>query len=100
MNQNRVHQIIAADARSVDSVYNPISQLEDIYIPVAFDQRGSKVETLEGQPWNELPDLQYFTKKMMRALRVPHTWLHDPQEGGSVFSDGRVGVAYQEEIGF
>ncbi len=100
LNQKRVPQIIGQDARSVDSVYNPISQLEDIYIPVAFDQRGSKVETLEGQPWNELPDLQYFTKKMMRALRVPHTWLLGPQEGGSVFSDGRVGVAYQEEIEF
>ena len=100
LNQKRVPQIIGNDARGVDSVYNPISQLEDIYIPVAFDQRGSRVETLEGQPWNELPDLQYFTKKMMRALRVPHSWLLGPEEGGSVFNDGRVGVAYQEEIEF
>jgi hypothetical protein len=100
LNQNRVPQIIGGDQKSVDSVYNPISQLEDIYIPVSFDQRGSKVETLEGQPWNELPDLQYFTKKMMRALRVPHSWLLGSQEGGSIFNDGRVGVAYQEEIEF
>ncbi len=100
LNQKRVPQVIGNEQRGVDSVYNPISQLEDIYIPVAFDQRGSKVETLEGQPWNELPDLQYFTKKMMRALRVPHSWLLGPEEGGSVFNDGRVGVAYQEEIEF
>jgi hypothetical protein len=100
LNQKRIPQIVGQDQRGVDSVYNPISQLEDIYIPVAFDQRGSKVETLEGQPWNELPDLQYFTKKMMRALRVPHSWLLGPEEGGSVFNDGRVGVAYQEEIEF
>ena len=100
LNQKRVPQILGQESRSVDSVYNPISQLEDIYIPVSFDQRGSKVETLEGQPWNELPDLSYFTKKMMRALRVPHSWLLGPEEGGSVFNDGRVGVAYQEEIEF
>jgi len=100
LNQKRVPQILSDGQRSVDSVYNPISQLEDIYIPVSFDQRGSKVETLEGQPWNELPDLQYFTKKMMRSLRVPHSWLLGPEEGGSVFNDGRVGVAYQEEIEF
>jgi hypothetical protein len=100
LNQKRVPQIIGNDARGVDSVYNPISQLEDIYIPVSFDQRGSKVETLEGQPWNELPDLQYFTKKMMRALQVPHSWLLGPEEGGSVFQDGRAGAAYQEEINF
>jgi len=100
LNQKRVPQIIGQDQRGVDSVYNPISQLEDIYIPVSFDQRGSKVETLEGQPWNELPDLQYFTKKMMRALQVPHSWLLGPEEGGSVFQDGRAGAAYQEEINF
>lgn len=101
LNQKRIPQFIGQDGkRTVDSVYNPISQLEDIYIPVSFEQRGSKVETLEGQPWNELPDLQYFTKKMMRALRVPHSWLLGPEEGGSVFNDGRVGVAYQEEIEF
>lgn len=102
LNQKRIPQFLGNTMgdRTVDSVYNPISQLEDIYIPVSFEQRGSKVETLEGQPWNELPDLQYFTKKMMRGLRVPHTWMLGPEEGGSVFSDGRVGVAYQEEIQF
>lgn len=100
LNQKRVPQVVGQDNKTVDSVYNPISQLEDIYIPVAFDQRGSKVETLEGQPWNELPDLQYMTKKMMRALRVPHSWMLGPDEGGSTFNDARVGVAYQEEIEF
>lgn len=100
LNQKRVPQMLNGDRKGVDSVYNPISQLEDIYIPVSFDQRGSKVETLEGQPWNDLPDLEYFTKKMMRALRVPHSWLLGPQEGGSVFNDAKAGVAYQEEIEF
>jgi len=100
LNQKRIPQFIGGEQKTVDSVYNPISQLEDIYIPVSFDQRGSKVETLEGQPWNEIPDLDYFTKKMMTALRVPRSWMVGPDEGGAIFGDARVGVAYQEEIEF
>ncbi len=100
LNQKRIPQMIGGDNMSVDSVYNPISQLEDIYIPVAFDQRGSKVEQLEGQPWNELPDLLYMSKKMLSALRVPRSWMVGPDEGGAIFNDQRVGVAYQEEIEF
>ncbi len=100
LNQNRVPQLIGGKRGSVDSVYDPISQLEDYYIPVSFDQRGSKVEMLEGQAWENIPELEYLTKKMMRAVRVPHSWLLGPAEGGSVFNDARVGVAYQEEIMF
>ena len=103
LNQKRVPQFIGqngAGEDSVDSVYNPISQLEDIYIPVSYENRGSKVETLEGTPWDNLPDLDYFTKKTMRSLRVPYAWLLGSQEGGAVFNDGRAGVAYHEEIEF
>ncbi len=100
LNQKRIPQIIGGEQKTVDSVYNPISQLEDIYIPVASDQRGSKVETLEGQPWDQAPDLEHFTKKMITALRVPRSWMLGSQDGGSIFSDGRVGAAYQEEIEF
>ena len=100
LNQSRVPQVLGGKRGSVDSVYDPISQLEDYYIPVSFESRGSKVELLEGQQWENLPDLEYFTKKMMRAARVPHSWLLGPAEGGSVFNDARVGVAYQEEVMF
>jgi hypothetical protein len=100
LNQNRIPQFIGQDQKTVDSVYNPISQLEDIYIPVSMDQRGSKVEQLEGNPWENTPDLDYFKKKMFSALRVPYAWMLGPQEGGSIFNDGRAGVAYQEEIEF
>jgi len=100
LNQSRVPQLMGGKQGTVDSVYDPISQLEDYYLPVSDDQRGSKVELLEGTPWENLPDLEYFTKKMMRASRVPHSWMLGPAEGGSVFSDARVGVAYQEEIMF
>lgn len=100
LNQKRVPQMIGNGINSPESVYNPISQLEDYFIPVTADQRGSKVEQIEGTPWENIPELDYFTKKMMKALRVPYAWLLPSSEGGSVFNDSRAGVAYQEEIEF
>lgn len=100
LNQKRIPQFIGEDNRSVDSVYNPLSQLEDYYIPVSMDQRGSKVEQLEGTPWSDMPDLEYFKKKMLSALRVPYAWLLPSGEGGITPQDGRSGVATQEEIEF
>jgi hypothetical protein len=100
LNQKRIPQFIGSNSRGVDSVYNPISQLEDIYIPVSMDQRGSKVEQLEGTPWSDMPDLDYFKQKMAAALRVPYAWLLPAGEGGITPSDGRMGQATQEEIEF
>ncbi len=86
--------------RTVDSTYNPQSMLEDIYLPMYADGQSSKVENLDGQSWSEIPELKYFTSKMLRALRVPYSFLLGPEEGGSVFSDAKVGTAYMQEIEF
>lgn len=86
--------------RTVDSTYNPQSMLEDIYLPMYADGTSSKVENLDGQSWSEIPELKYFTSKMLRALRVPYSFLLGPEEGGSVFSDAKVGTAYMQEIEF
>jgi hypothetical protein len=74
--------------------------LEDIYLPVFQNGESSKVENLDGQSWSEIPELKYFTSKMLRALRVPYSFLLGPEEGGSVFSDAKVGTAYMQEIEF
>jgi hypothetical protein len=86
--------------RTVDSTYNPQSMLEDIYLPMFADGNSSKVENIDGQSWSEIPELKYFTSKMLRALRVPYSFLLGPEEGGAVFSDAKVGTAYMQEIEF
>jgi Bacteriophage T4-like portal protein (Gp20) len=86
--------------RAADSTYNPQSMLEDIYLPMYANGESSKVDTLDGQSWSEIPELKYFTSKMLRALRVPYSFLLGPEEGGSVFSDAKVGTAYMQEIEF
>ena len=88
------------NTQSIDSAYNPISTMEDIYIPITADARGSKVETMEGQQWNGLDDLEYFTSKVMRGLRVPSSFMLGPEEGGASYNDGRVGTAFIQEIQF
>jgi len=85
---------------SMDAVYNPVSQMEDIFLPVGADGRGSSVENLEGQQWNGLEDLEYFNSKLLRGLRVPTSFMLGPEEGGAQFNDGRVGTAYIQEIQF
>lgn len=85
---------------AIDSVYNPISQLDDFFLPQSADGRGSKVENLEGQQWPSAHDLEYFTSKILRGLRVPVSFMLGPEEGGASFKDGQVGTAYIQEQQF
>jgi len=82
---------------SVDSVYNPISQMDDLFLTVTSDGRGTKVETLEGQAWTNEGPLTHFNNKMNKGLGVPNSYMAGPEDGGSLFNDGRVGTAYLQE---
>lgn len=85
---------------SVDSVYNPMSMLEDIFLSQSSTGRGSKVEVLPGgQGLGNLEDLQYFINKVLRGLRVPISWMK-PGNEGAMFNDGKLGAAYVEEQQF
>lgn len=85
----------------VDSVYNPQSMSEDFFFASRPDGRGSRVETLPGgQGLGELSDLEYFQKKVWRGLRVPASYMVEQQDGGQIWNDGKVGVAYIQELRF
>ena len=87
--------------QQVDSVYNPQSMSEDFFFASRPDGRGSRVETLPGgQGLGELDDLLYFQKKVWRGLRIPYSYMMDPTEGGGMMNDGKVGVAYIQELRF
>lgn len=86
--------------QNVDSVYNPQSMSEDFFFAQRADGRGSKVDTLPGgQGLGELADLEYFQKKVWRGLRIPTSYMTEGAEG-AVFNDGKVGVAYIQELRF
>lgn len=49
----------------------------------------------------EIDDLKYFTNKLMRALRIPSSYLPTgADDGQSQYNDGRVGTAYIQELRF
>lgn len=85
----------------IDSVYNPMSMTEDYFFSQTAEGRGSRVETLSGgENLGEIADLSYFQNKFLQGLRIPSSYMRGGSDGGSVITDGKVGVAYIEELRF
>ena len=86
----------------MDSSYNPLSINEDYFFPQTADGRGSSVEVLPGgSNLGEIDDLKYFNNKMVRALRVPSSYLPTgPDDSDRPMNDGRVGTALIQEYRF
>jgi hypothetical protein len=86
----------------MDASYNPLSMLEDYFFAQTAEGRGSKVEVLPGgDNLGQIDDLKYFTNKLMRALRIPSSYMPTgPDDGTAVFNDGRVGTAFIQEYRF
>ena len=85
-----------------ESIYNPQSINEDFYFAVRPNGNSSRVETLPGgQGLGELTELDYFYRKMWRALRIPASYMGTTTEDGqNVENEARVGIAYIQEIKF
>lgn len=84
----------------IDSIYNPMSMNEDYFFAKTKDGGGSSVELLSGgQNLGELRDLEFFNKKLWRGLRIPASYI-DPNAESSTANDGKVGIAYLQEIKF
>jgi hypothetical protein len=87
-------------ATQVDSIYNSQTMNEDYYFTKNAAGEGSTVEILPGgQNLGEIQDLDYFYNKMWRGLRIPQSYMNANVESGPA-SDGKVGIAYQQEINF
>lgn len=90
----------AADG-SVDATYNPMSTQEDYFLPVTANGRGSRIETLPGgQNLGENFEMSYFQERIFRGLRIPTSYMSAAATGGATYNDGKVGVAYIEELRF
>jgi hypothetical protein len=100
MRQKRVPNDMGGSDK-VDSVYNPVSMNEDFFFTQTADGRGSKVDTLPGgENLGIVTDLFYFQKKFLEGLRIPSSYMSGAADGGSIVQDGKVGVAYIEELRF
>jgi intein/homing endonuclease len=48
----------------------------------------------------EIDDLKYFQSKFLQGLRIPASYMRGSADGGSQTTDGKVGIAYIEELRF
>ena len=90
----------AANGEQTDSQYNPESIQEDYFFPTTAAGRGGRVETLPGGGTWDIPELEHFMNKVFRSLRVPTSYMKGADGQGAQYSDGKVGIAYIEELRF
>ena len=102
IHQRRIPSKTGGGTSLMDASYNPLSMLEDYFFAQTAEGRGSKVEVLPGgDNLGQIDDLKYFTNKLMRALRIPSSYMPTgPDDGTAVFNDGRVGTAFIQEYRF
>ena len=102
IHQKRIPSKTGGGTTIMDAAYNPLSIMEDYFFAQTAEGRGSKVEVLPGgDNLGQIDDLRYFTNKMLRALRVPSSYLPTgPDDGSATYVDGRVGTAYIQEYRF
>jgi hypothetical protein len=102
INQRRIPSVTGGGQSVIDSSYNPLGINEDYFFPQTSEGRGSKVEILPGGTnLGEISDLLFFTQKLMRALRIPSSYLPTGvDDSQAAFSDGKVGTAYIQELRF
>jgi len=74
-----------------------MSMMEDFWLPRREGGRGTEISTLPGgQNLGELQDVQYFQKKLFRALNVPES--RTASDGG--FNLGRSSEILRDELMF
>ena len=74
-----------------------MNMLEDYWLPRREGGRGTEISTLDGgQNLGEMEDVDYFTKKLYRALNVPPSRL----EAENGFNMGRSAEITRDEVKF
>lgn len=85
----------------IESAYNPHSMQEDFFFAQRADGKGSRVETLPGGAGlGELADLEYFQDRVWQGMRVPNSYMSGSRDSNPIFSDGKPGQMYVEELRF
>lgn len=85
----------------VDGQFDGSAMQQDFYFPVTAAGRGSRVETLPGGTEDFGSNLlKYFNEKISRGLRIPSSYMQGTDGAGAQYNDGKVGIAYIEELRF
>jgi len=97
MNRYRNKLVYDASTGEVRDDRKFMSMMEDFWLPRREGGRGTEITTLPGgQNLGELTDIEYFQKKLYRALGVPESRI--AAEGG--FNLGRSSEILRDELKF
>ena len=97
MMRYRNKQVYNANTGEIKDDNKHMSMLEDFWLPRREGGRGTEITTLPGgQNLGEITDINYFQKKLYRALNVPESRL----QGDTGFSMGRSSEILRDEIKF
>ena len=97
MGRDRNKLVYDASTGEIKDDKKHMSMLEDFWLPRREGGRGTEISTLPGgQNLGELTDVEYFKKKLYRALNVPISRME--AEGG--FNLGRSSEILRDEIKF
>ena len=97
MNRYRNKQVYNAQTGEIRDDRKFMSRMEDFWLPRREGGRGTEITTLPGgQNLGELADIEYFQKKLYRALGVPESRI--ASDGG--FNLGRSSEILRDELKF
>jgi len=97
MNRYRNKLVYNAQTGEIRDDRKFMSMMEDFWLPRREGGRGTEITTLPGgQNLGELTDIEYFQKKLYRALGVPESRI--ASEGG--FNLGRSSEILRDELKF
>jgi len=97
MNRYRNKLVYDANTGEMRDDKKFMSMMEDFWLPRREGGRGTEISTLPGgQNLGELTDVQYFQKKLFRALNVPES--RTASDGG--FNLGRSSEILRDELMF
>ena len=97
MNRYRNKLVYNAQTGEIRDDRKFMSMMEDFWLPRREGGRGTEITTLPGgQNLGELSDIEYFQKKLYRALGVPESRI--ASEGG--FNLGRSSEILRDELKF
>ena len=97
MNRYRNKLVYDASTGEMRDDKKMMSMMEDFWLPRREGGRGTEITTLPGgQNLGELADIQYFQKKLFRALNVPES--RTASDGG--FNLGRSSEILRDELMF
>ena len=97
MNRYRNKLVYDANTGEIRDDKKMMSMMEDYWLPRREGGRGTEITTLPGgQNLGELTDVQYFQKKLFRALNIPES--RTASDGG--FNLGRSSEILRDELMF